>query len=167
MLKNSMNWDIDPCDNFYQFACGNSVYPSEIPPEATRSTISTIYSVLKKIYEQLDNSLAEKITDSDTMTFKKLKTYFKMCKDEGKHIQSVLIKSSKSDCLNALMFFFLNRIIQRTRIYENFESFWWLAPNRGIFMEWIELRLLPDNSSTEKIRLCHWNHENHIYSVSR
>lgn len=81
MLKNSINESIDPCENFYQFACGNFIKTTEIP--LNKPSISPLLNKMKTIFEQLETSLQEKLSQNDTKTFKKLKKYYKMCKDEG------------------------------------------------------------------------------------
>ena len=40
-IKRAMDLNVDPCDNFYQFACGRFIKESRIPEDKSEVTIFT------------------------------------------------------------------------------------------------------------------------------
>lgn len=75
---NSMDPSVDPCDDFYQFACGNLIETTFIDKE--KSTIGEINDlVLNKIHI----IISEPIRPDEQKPFKMLKTLFKSCMDKG------------------------------------------------------------------------------------
>ena len=77
-----MNRNIDPCDDFYQFACGGFVKNNEIPND--RAGVNTFSTLDDYLREQLNTSLAEDIQPSDLKAFKMVKTFYKSCMNESK-----------------------------------------------------------------------------------
>lgn len=77
-----MDLNSEPCNNFYEFACGNftknAKFTLGIP------FINSIFSVQAKILDQLKNSIENEITDKDPETFKKIKKAYDLCMDKCK-----------------------------------------------------------------------------------
>lgn len=74
-LKNSMNLDVNPCDDFYQFVCGNVLndinrknFNTEINEQATQN--------LLKLYK-------ENINENEHKMVKVAKRLFQKCMDEN------------------------------------------------------------------------------------
>ncbi|XP_058800184.1 neprilysin-2-like [Phymastichus coffea] len=86
ILKN-MNTNVDPCDNFYQFACGKFVEDTIIPD--TKETVGTLENLDDEIKKQLHLLLLDKLkknnsTDSDDSVLSSMKTYYRSCMDTDK-----------------------------------------------------------------------------------
>jgi len=86
-ILSSMNAEVDPCDDFYQFTCGNWMNENVIPDDKSR--ISTFDSISKKNINVLRNSFEgdyktnEKLTEeqqsNDKQTFNQLKNIYESC----------------------------------------------------------------------------------------
>lgn len=76
-LLKKMNLDVDPCEDFYKFACGRFVKETFIPDEKT--SVDTFDTINDKVTEQLRMILEEKIGDEEILPFKQVKALFKTC----------------------------------------------------------------------------------------
>lgn len=76
-----MDESINPCDDFYEFVCGNF---SKNGLEPTKSELrATQFSVIKmKVKEQLQQILENEIADNDLEIFQKLKKIYNLCLGE-------------------------------------------------------------------------------------
>jgi len=91
-ILSSMNAEVDPCDDFYQFTCGNWIAENVIPDDKTR--ISTFDSIFKKNINILRNALEgdykedEKLSEEqqnyDKQIFNQLKNIYEVCIDTDK-----------------------------------------------------------------------------------
>jgi len=81
IIRDSINSSVDPCDDFYAFACGGWRATHTIPPEKPRIFN---YDILN---EELQNSLKEelsepsKVGDADSVIY--ASDLFKACIDNG------------------------------------------------------------------------------------
>ncbi|KAG4106193.1 Metalloproteases [Neocallimastix lanati (nom. inval.)] len=116
-ILDNLDTEVDPCDDFYQFTCGNFIKKSVIPDdEVDVSQFSTIKDknlnilrgILEGEYKGINNSTIEQ-QNSDKKIFLQLKNYYNSCMDE-KNINS----KGKKPLVD-----FLNQL----EIYKNRESY--------------------------------------------
>lgn len=72
---------VDPCDDFYLFACGNFINQSIIPDDKTSFDVSTALD--DQMREQLNEILNRTITDTDIQPFVLSKKFYRACIHEG------------------------------------------------------------------------------------
>lgn len=71
----------DPCDNFWQFACGTFIRETFTADED--STVDTISSMTDKLYEFILTILDDNEFIGKKKIFGKVKTFYDTCLDEG------------------------------------------------------------------------------------
>jgi membrane metallo-endopeptidase-like protein 1 len=78
----NMDESVDPCHDFYAFACGNYIKHSLISNDKTfANTFTVITDILQ---EQLKISLEEKIDTNEPKPFVMVKKYYRSCKNKSK-----------------------------------------------------------------------------------
>jgi neprilysin len=82
-LLTNLDNDVDPCDNFYDFACGNFV--ELIPDEKASVTAQSL--VGERTYEQLVNLVTEPKIPGEPKTHRLSKDFYTSCMDEGEVIE--------------------------------------------------------------------------------
>ena len=86
-LLSNMDTNVDPCDNFYEFACGGFVKKTEIPEYKQGVTAFTVLdNVLKK---QLNKILAEDVQPNELRAFKLVKNCYRSCMNESKCVTQI------------------------------------------------------------------------------
>lgn len=81
-LFNNINTTANPCENFYNFACGNYIENSKIPQDKTFvNTFTLITTVLR---QQLKNTLEETPKDSESNAVQTAKLYYRACMNKSK-----------------------------------------------------------------------------------
>jgi len=91
-ILSSLDAEVDPCEDFYQFTCGNWMNENVIPDDKTR--VSTFDSIFKKNINILRNALEgdytanEKLSEEnqnrDKQIFEQLKSIYNICIDTDK-----------------------------------------------------------------------------------
>lgn len=74
-----MNRSVDPCQNFFEYACGAWNQKHGIPED--RSSVSTFEVLVDQQQLILKGLLEETITDADSEATLKAKTFYKSCMD--------------------------------------------------------------------------------------
>uniref|UniRef100_A0A1A9WUI8 Peptidase M13 C-terminal domain-containing protein n=1 Tax=Glossina brevipalpis TaxID=37001 RepID=A0A1A9WUI8_9MUSC len=74
-----MNLTVDPCENFYEYACGNWRYSSRVPAESRNDSLLRAISkkIKQNMIEFLKNTTAEEL--SQTTAEAKAKLFFQSC----------------------------------------------------------------------------------------
>lgn len=78
-LIENMDPSVDPCQDFYQFACGGFVEKVKIPDD--RSSKSQFGVIDEKLTEQLRDILESEDMPDDSKVVKQAKDHFKACMD--------------------------------------------------------------------------------------
>jgi neprilysin len=71
---------IDPCDDFYSFACGQYVKNTVIPED--KVSVDSFSAVRDTLQEQLKSIITAPIDESDIEPFKKVKKFYAACMDK-------------------------------------------------------------------------------------
>lgn len=76
VLEN-MDPSVDPCDDFYQFACGNFVKKTNIPDDKASITAFSIIS--DQLQEQLKTMIEEPVQKDEPKPFRLVKNLYRAC----------------------------------------------------------------------------------------
>ncbi|CAH2034230.1 unnamed protein product, partial [Iphiclides podalirius] len=76
-LLNNMNDQVDPCDDFYDFACGSFIKNTRIPDDKT--SVNTFSIITDQLQEQIRTLLDEPIAKNEPRPFVLAKTLYQAC----------------------------------------------------------------------------------------
>lgn len=76
-----MNQNVNACDDFYQFACGQYLQNTKLP--ADRDLEISVTQVQDKVDEQLQSILTDELCPNETKPFQLAKLLTKACMDEA------------------------------------------------------------------------------------
>lgn len=77
-----MNSSVNPCDDFYRFACGTFLHKTSIPDD--KVSVNTFSVISDQVQEQLKKSIGEPIMPDDNKPIKLVKNLYKSCMDKSK-----------------------------------------------------------------------------------
>ena len=81
-ILENMDQKVDPCDDFYSFACGGFESKHVIPDDQSRVTTFSLIS--DKVTAQLRNLIERPIDESETESFKLVKKFYQSCLNKSK-----------------------------------------------------------------------------------
>ncbi|KAL1464403.1 hypothetical protein WDU94_004053 [Cyamophila willieti] len=79
-IRANMDPGVEPCENFYKFACGNFLKTSVIPPD--RASVSTFSKIEDRLSSQIKTVLEEPEISSGPKIFNLMKKFYATCMDE-------------------------------------------------------------------------------------
>lgn len=78
-----MNPEVEPCDDFYDFACGGFLETTSIPDDKT--SVNTFTEISDELQNQLRASIEEKSAADEPKPFRLAKNLYKACMNKSKH----------------------------------------------------------------------------------
>lgn len=76
-----MDPDVEPCDDFYNYACGKFVKETVIPDE--KVSVNTFSVIGDRLQQQLRALVSDEISESEATPFKLAKNLYKLCMNKS------------------------------------------------------------------------------------
>lgn len=177
-MQSSLDQSVDPCENFYEFACGNYVRNTIIPEDKT--IVMSFTEVQDKVQEQLRSIIMEEIKQNESKPFKLAKTFNQACLNETALNEMGKKNSVQQMSFKDLIFCTINflGITPLIEILEKFggwpavkgekwldENWDWIESNKKIANDGliedliIDIRIISDSRNSSKriisVNFCH------------
>uniref|UniRef100_A0A1I7YMG0 Peptidase_M13 domain-containing protein n=1 Tax=Steinernema glaseri TaxID=37863 RepID=A0A1I7YMG0_9BILA len=138
-LLNSMNQSVDPCDDFYEYACGN--YGINNDYDSGRTSVSTLKKAQQDIYKKMIELYKDR-TNCGSTAIEKVKIAFRKCIDESEDRVGTLLASIREAGGWPLL-------DSCTGMNHNLTSLIMLAKDRALLRFLIEPEVKPDVETRE------------------
>lgn len=86
MLKN-MKQALDPCDDFYEYACGSFADELGVPDE--KATINTFNTMKERVLEFINGLVFDEVKPDEERNFELSRIFYKSCEEVGKIHQNL------------------------------------------------------------------------------
>jgi neprilysin len=80
-ILDSLDLSVEPCNDFYHFACGKFVKETKIPDD--KVSVNTLSSIGDNLKEQLRTIISEPVNESESAPFRLAKELFNACMNKG------------------------------------------------------------------------------------
>lgn len=80
-ILQDMDPKVEPCDDFYQFVCGNFIKKTNIPDD--KSSVTTFSVISDQLQEQLRTMIEEPIQKDEPKSFVLAKKLYKACMNKS------------------------------------------------------------------------------------
>lgn len=84
-----MKPEIEPCDDFYQFACGTYLDETQIPDD--KVSVNTFSVISDKLQQQLKEIITEVRPETDPKHYRLPNTFYRACMNKSKFTNYPLI----------------------------------------------------------------------------
>lgn len=84
-ILDNLDTTIEPCDDFYNFACGKFLKETNIPDE--KVSVNTFSIIGDHLQEQLRTLVSEPIRADESKPFQLAKNLFKACMNKSKYLK--------------------------------------------------------------------------------
>lgn len=78
-----MDSSVEPCDDFYNYACGKFLQDTSIPDE--KVSVNTFSVIGDRLQEQLRSLVTEEIQENEGTPFKLAKNMYKLCMNKSEY----------------------------------------------------------------------------------
>lgn len=82
LMVSKIDSSVAPCDDFYNFACGNFIKNTKIP--ADKTLVDAFDDVREILKDQLKSVITSPVEDGDIDATKAVKQLYTACMDQGK-----------------------------------------------------------------------------------
>lgn len=93
-----MDSSVEPCDDFYNYACGRFLKETNIPDE--KVSVNTFSVIGDRLQEQLRSLVSEDIHEDEATPFKLAKNMYKLCMNKSE--LSWVIVQFENSCIKVL-----------------------------------------------------------------
>lgn len=94
-VLSKMKSDVEPCDNFYEFACGSYIEEQTIPDD--KVSISTFSVISDKLQEQLKEIITADRPDSEPKHFRLPNLLYRACMNKSEYLGQLILRL-QTDC---------------------------------------------------------------------